>query len=66
MLEEALVLFFEGCLEHGILWHELESRGLAPTPDSGFSMESAVNLPNWLDIPISLTPNTVEPKATVR
>lgn len=66
MLEEALILFFEGCLEHGVLWHELESRGLAPTPNSQLSMEPAEGPLNWLNIPISLAPNPVEPKTAVR
>jgi predicted RNase H-like HicB family nuclease len=66
MLEEALILFFEGRLEHGVLWHELDSRGLAPTPNSQFSMEPAEEHPDWLSIPIALAPNPVEPKAALR
>ena len=66
MLKEALTLFFEGCLEHGILWDELESRGLAPTASSELSMKPAEHSSSWLNIPIWLTPDAVESQAAVR
>ena len=59
MLEEALILFFEGCLEQGILWDELERRGLAPHADSEVSLQPAKGASSWLNIPVWLTPNAV-------
>lgn len=57
-LREALVLFFEVCLERGTFWSVLEKKGLAPSAMGVVSSERPSPEPGGMQIPLYLLPES--------